>query len=857
MFDSSLIKTKYSIPRANPNMISRERLLKMLDQVPLRTLTLVVAPMGYGKTTAVYEWVEQSGLQAAWLSLDESENDPIVFWRYIFAAMEKILPGITSRAEYSFSSHHLLEANVAANILIDSLSQHDGKVVLVIDDLHTISGAPILKGLTHLLQYLPANTHMIIASRTEPAMELSRLELRSQVLRITANDLRFRPDEIADFYRMRDCAFGKEMIEKIGSYTEGWAAAMVAVALSARNDRANKRLIDGISSADTDIYQYLMNEVFESYPAEKKAFLLKVSVLEVLQDDICSAVTGEDRAARFFADMKSRNEFLTSLDDENAAYRLHPILKDFLLKKLKQTDPEAFAGLHAKAADWYRGRGMLPLSVSHYLSGMQYAEALELIEKLMGNFASKNEYKTAHCWIEQLPEQYKHKSVKIAVFYSMYYAQCRSFEASRCWLARAKEMLISDQRGEIDPQLRALVGLAAVNLLLREGNIEELYELLKSNTIQHGSTFGTIEYMDMNDSDICLYRSPIHGMAKLFERDRDSLYMLRDYHSIMSVKTPGYVPLAGGEYLYEKNRPDEALPLFLDALEAAQSANYPGVLVPAMAGVSRIKRSQSDMAGAVSVLNECESWLKTIQKPHWNDAVCALKTRYFIETGNMDQAERWLHTNKLHIFSQISRVREFELIVLARVLWARKNLIDAEILLARLLSYTEAEGRLHSKVEVLNLLAMIACQKGNAPLAAGYLGKSLRIGLAEGYLRSYIDEQAPMLAVLRLAARSFKKAEDVSPDIGSFADSLIALIQEETRIPAGGTAASRRLRKLLTERELKVLELLCAAYSNEDIGKNLNISQRTVKAHTGSIYNKLGVKTRAQCIKLVYDESLN
>ncbi len=856
LFDSTLIKTKYCIPRANPSVISRGCLLEKLDHVPQRALTLVVAPMGYGKTTAVYEWVEKSGLQAAWLSLDESDNDPVVFWKYICAAMEEILPGISNHVEYAFSSHQLLEANVHINILIDRLAQHGGKTVLVIDDLHTISSAQILKGLSHLLAYLPANAHVIIVSRTEPAMELNQFELRSQVLRVTVADLRFRQDEIAAFYLKRDCAFGKEVIEKIGSYTEGWAAAMVAIAVSAQNNCVNKDLLNGITTTDVDIYQYLMNEVFKSYSLEKRAFLLRISILEFLQEDICGAVTGEDNVTRFFEDMGRRNEFLTLLGEERGAYRLHPILKDFLQNKLKQTDPDAFVELHAKAALWYRGQGMLPLAVSHYLSGMRYAEALELIEMQLGNFASKNEYETAHFWIEQLPEYYKRKSVKIAVFYSMYDAQNQSFEASRGWLARAKEMLQNDQRGEIGIQERVLVDLTAVNLLLREGNVKGLLRLIKSNEIRDSEPFRAIEYVDLNDSDIYIYRSPIHVMAKLFETDRDALYKLRDYHNIMSTKNPGFIPLSAGEYFYEKNRPEEALPLFLNAIEAAQAANCPGVLVPAMAGISRMKRSQADMAGALSVLDECENWLKTIQKPHWNDLVCALKTRYSVESGDMDPTERWLQTNKLHIFSEITRLREFELIVLARVLWAKSNTSDAEILLLRLLSFTETECRLHSQVEILNLLAMIACQKGNTRLAVEYLEKSLRIGLVEGYVRSFIDEQAPMLIVLRLAARSFKKTEGVSQKLKSFADSLVSLIQEEINmLPDSSTIGSLRLKKVLTEKEFEVLGLLCAAYSNEDIGKALNIGQRTVKAHTGSIYSKLGVKTRAQCVRLVYEES--
>ncbi len=854
MVDSSLIKTKYCMPRANPELLSRGRMLYRLRRALERTLTLVVAPMGYGKTTAVYEWVERSGIQAAWLSLDEGDNDPIYFWKYFCAACETILPGVTERVEYAFSSQQLLGANVHINILIDELARHQGKAALVLDDLHAISNPQIWKGLAYLLTYLPPNAHMIFISRAEPAMDLTPFEVRSQVLRLGARDLRFRQDEIADFYAKRDCSFGKEFLERIGSYTEGWAAAMVAIAVSAQNDRVKRDLFSGAAEADADIYRYLMNGLYASYSPEKRDFLLKISILEPLNAQVCAAVTGEDNAAWFFADMRRKNEFLTSLGDENDAYRLHPLLKGFLLEKLKQSDPEGFPVLHAKAALWYRGRGMLALAVSHYLSGGYYLEAFELVEMQLGVFASKNEYETARLWLEQIPQEYKEKSVKTAVFYSMYEAQRRAFGASREWLERARELLKRGQ-GENGMQNSVLVSLAALNLLLREGNAEELRALMRSGFPLCGGTLRTIEYVDLNDSSVYMYRSSVHAMIKLFEIDQDAFHKLKDCYNILSVKNPGFIPLASGEYFYEKNRPEEALPLFLRAVEAAQPMGYPGVLVPAMVGIARVKRSRGDMAGALSTLEECESMLEAIRKPHWNDLVAAVKARYFIEIGNMDRAERWLRANKLGTFSEINRVHEFDLIVLARVLWAKKNLNDAEILLMRLLSFAEAENRPHSMVEILNLLGMIACQKGNARPAAEAMERSLRLGLSEGYVRSYLDERAPMLPALKQTARFFEETEVAGGELKEFTSSLIALIgAERGGVPAGCRAAGcQQLKKLLTEKELKVLELLCAACSNEEIAQKLNISQRTVKAHTGNIYSKLGVKTRAQCVRLMYE----
>ncbi|HML48146.1 MAG TPA: hypothetical protein PKE04_15495, partial [Clostridia bacterium] len=182
----------------------------------------------------------------------------------------------------------------------------------------------------------------------------------------------------------------------------------------------------------------------------------------------------------------------------------------------------------------------------------------ELLQMHLGGFVSKNEYGTACLWLDQIPEEYKEKSVKVAVFYSMFYAQDRAFEASHAWLARARALLDQDGKGEIGAQERALVGLAALNLLIRKDDVEALRALIRSGGILDGNAFGTIEYMDLNDSSIYMYRSTVHVMVKLFETDRDAFHKLKSYYNIFSTQNPGFMPLAGGEYFYERNRADEA-----------------------------------------------------------------------------------------------------------------------------------------------------------------------------------------------------------------------------------------------------------------------------------------------------------
>jgi len=263
LYEAGLVKTKYSIPRAGYYLISRERLLDKLNDSTRHKLTLVTAPAGYGKTTAVLGWLEKSNLPAAWLSVDDNDNNPMLFWRYICAALEDMAAGITRDTEYVFSSQELIKANIQINILIDRLAGMESEFMLVIDDVHLITNPLIFKGLSYLINYLPPRMHLVLISRTEPELELAKLEIKSQLLRIGTKDLIFREEEISRFYKRRGFPLDNKDVEKVENYTGGWAAALVAIAMSIEKDTVSNDIVAGIARSSHGIYQYLKDEVIE------------------------------------------------------------------------------------------------------------------------------------------------------------------------------------------------------------------------------------------------------------------------------------------------------------------------------------------------------------------------------------------------------------------------------------------------------------------------------------------------------------------------------------------------------------------------------------------------------------------
>ncbi len=864
--DCKLFKAKLQAPTINKNAISREKLLAKLYLAQENKLTLVTAPAGFGKTTAVLDWLDQCTLPSAWISLDSQDNDPVTFWQYVYAALEKIVCGIGTDAEYVFSSQELMKAGVHINILIDRLSEAQRDFLLVLDDLHLINDPSILKNLSFLIDYLPAKMHLIFIGRMEPEFDSARHRIKWQAQRLEENDLRFDKEDIVHFFQARGYALDDGNIEKIEKYTEGWAAALVAVAMSMEKDDGNGSAIAGLARSSRDIEQYLKDEVIGAWSQERRIFAMKTSVLDTLSEALCNAVTGDGNGGKMLMEISEGSGFLTPLDEQMHNYRYHHLFKSFFQKLLSETAPEEIFTLHTKAGKWYLQQGQLPEAIDHFLNGKAYEQAFDLIEHQIDDMLRRFEFGRLLPWVKRLPDKYRDGSFKIAAIYALYYASADEYALSRQWIARMKELKEGYPHAPNPKWNRyseRVCMMAEAYLLVREGNNEFVRLIFSAAEMNSGGAYRITEYYDLNAADAYFYRCPVGKVTGLF-RQAPELYdkMAESYRGIIS-KNPGYSPLAVGEYLYEINRAEESIPQLLKALEEAREARCPGALVPAMVNIARIKRADGDISGAFSVLNECEKQLNSMGKAHWLYLLDAFRCRLNLDIGNMDQVREWLAKEKLNIFSEISRIREFELIVFSRALISLKRTQDAQLLLQRLLAFSEETKRLHSRVEVLNILALLTFRENRIRLALKYIDESLGIGLSEGYIRSYLDELAPMAQLLRayIKSRGKQSEDDLLKKRKAFAAELLAqirhnLLQTAQAHDEVSPGAAGEIMDQFTAQEKRVLELIMNADTNEKICEKLGISLRTVKTHTGNIYAKLGVKNRVQCIKLVRELSL-
>lgn len=841
--NTGLIKTKYTKPRLNNHLIPRQDLYNRLDAFQNHKITLITAPAGYGKTTAVLKWLETVPLPSACLSLDAEDNDAIVFWRYLCAALDSIFSNISKDTDYVFKSQELWKAKVHLSILIDKLTNIPSDFLLILDDFHFINNQALLDDLSIFITYLPANMHLILISRSAPKLKLAKLGLKGNLLRIQTKDLRFSSGEVDQYYHARGYFLQEEEIQKIESYTEGWAAALVALTLSFKDEKCEHCVISSLKNSHLHIETYLAEDVFHIWTREQQDFMVKTSVLDRLCGPLCEAIADYD-GNRLLKELYDENSFLIGLDDDGTWFRYHHLFRDFLRKKLEETDDASIQNLHRKAGEWLKTNGLVNEAIEHFLHGAHYQDALLLIEKHGGAMVRQGEYENVLSWIEQLPVKFSGNSPLIMLLRATYFSLNNDLQrAWKCleWIENA----IKDGTA-LQEDFRTEYMMVKANLLLIQGDSKNALQAIIGAAACGINRVRNTNYLDVNLYDISMYRTVYPIFIKMQTRSStayDSL--VSNYRSLIRTN-PGYAPLFVGEFYYESGRLDEALPKLLASVEEAIQAHCPGALVPAMVTLAKIRRAHGEIADALEVIEECENRVEKLHKPHWGYMLKAFKVRLYIDLNDNEELDKWMMERRLSLYQYITRTWEYELIVLARVLIAKKRYGDAHLLLNRLLNFAEGLKRSHSIVEITNLLAITALKNSNEALAEEYLEKALSIGIDEGYIRSFVDELDPMVRLLELYIKGHK-GED---RLAAYAQELLNHTKHAVK-HSTFPVKPNTFEKLLTPMELKVFNCIINTYDNHEISAELGITIRTVKAHTGSIYHKLGVKNRLQCLRKI------
>ena len=376
-----LLATKLHVPAIGAQLVHRAALLETLSAGRSRKLALLSAPAGWGKTTVLAQWALAAGedQRFGWLSLDPSDNDPVWFWMYVVAALQKVSPGVGIRA-VELLAMGADPVQVVLPTLLNDLDTIAGPMVLILDDYHLVVSRAVHEQLAFFISRLPANLHLVLATRSDPLLPLARLRASGDLAEVRTDDLRFGASE-AD--RLLNDVLGLDLahadVELLHRRTEGWAAGLYLAALSLAGRADTAAFIKTFAGDNRHIVDYLMAEVLDGQPPHLRSFLLRTSVLGRLSGALCDAVLQTSGSASVLAEMERENLFLVPMDTSRHWYRYHQLFGELLRTELRRSEPDVVADLHRRAATWFETEGLIDEAVRHLVAGGDIARSADLI----------------------------------------------------------------------------------------------------------------------------------------------------------------------------------------------------------------------------------------------------------------------------------------------------------------------------------------------------------------------------------------------------------------------------------------------------------------------------------------------
>jgi LuxR family maltose regulon positive regulatory protein len=401
-----LLWTKLVAPAPRAGLLPRAGLQSLLQSSLQAKLCLVGAPAGSGKTTLLAQWrAVAGGSRVAWVSLEESDNDPTRFWSYLVAALRTVEPGVGTVALEALRGPSVELERVVVPSLVNDLATVGAPLVQILDDYHLITDAICHQTLGWFLDHLPAEVHVVLSTRLDPPLPLARMRARGELAELRVGELQFTHEETAELLNgSMGLGLAAEDVARLAERTEGWAAGLVLAGLSLRGRPDSSGFIAAFTGGDRHVADYLVAEVLERQPEELRGFLLRTSVLERLSGPLCDAVLETQGSAELLGELEASNLFVMPLDDRRQWYRYHQLFAQLLRLELGRRNPELVSVLHRRAAAWHRQAGNVDEAIGHASAAGEFAEAGALIARHWAAHWLGGQRATVARWLEGLPE---------------------------------------------------------------------------------------------------------------------------------------------------------------------------------------------------------------------------------------------------------------------------------------------------------------------------------------------------------------------------------------------------------------------------------------------------------------------
>jgi LuxR family maltose regulon positive regulatory protein len=905
-----IIQTKLYRPPLQADFIPRPQLLEQLDGWQQRPLTLVSASAGYGKSTLVSSWLESLDHPTAWLSLDEHDNNLELFLAYFLASVQTSFPDSVDETFALLGGAELPPLHILGNSLTNELDQLTQRLVLVLDDYHVISDPRIDELLSEMLKHPPRPLHLVVATRTDPLINLNQLRALGQVTEIRTQQLRFSVlDTIELLEQLLRTEVDKEAASLLEERTEGWVTGIRLAALSMHHRDNAQKMLRRLATEQRYVWDYLISEVLFALKPDIQDFLIKTAILDRFCASLCDAILGDGDAAsmtlpethaagsqEILEALQQENLFIIPLDGQRRWFRYHHLFQQLLLVELnKRYSADEIAVFHLKASAWYNQTGLVDEALQHALEAGDDFTAAQVLEENARTLLDEDRWHVLERWMARLPDSVIRQRPRLLIAKAWVRFHQFALQSIPPLLKLAESILEDDVTAQplwgevdffwghrwywlgqstrsLDALNRALEKIPKAHHLAR-GETEVFWSLASQMSGQKEEAIQSLNRWLYDEQEphpgrqtkllgtptfIYMLSGEFHEAAPLAQQ----LHEMATRHNNRYIRA--WTSYIHGHIHFYWNDLDNAARHFDKAVSDRYILHTAGALDSLVGLVLTFQAlGQPDSAEAAASL-----LLEFAKEKNYPAAVTIARScqaRLSLMQGDLESAVRWLEMADLapdpgvmFFWLEVPHITQCRILVAQG---SEASLQEAGEKLAVYEKINTTQNNTHQLIDILLLQSLVYQKQSQSEKALATVARAITLAEPGGLIRPFLDlgpEMAELLVRLSqtgvalayvgriLAAFPDEMKDEKALQVADGADSSIA-----ATTVAQGTSAS--LVEPLTPRELDVLALLAQGLTNKEIAQRLVISHGTVRQHAYNLYQKLQVNSRQQAVMKAAD----
>jgi len=887
-----MLLTKLHIPPAGNNVVHRAALFERLNSGLSRKLILISAPAGYGKTTLISDWISRNKIPAAWLSLDNGDNDPTVFLGYIISGIQSIHNDFGQSALRLLYSPSSPSVESIASLLINDLLGIDKNFLLVLDDFHLIRSNEVLKLVTWFLEHISDNIHIVILTRSDPALSISRLRSQHQLVELRTSDLSLSENDISVLFNKKlKIRLSNDDASSLKAKTEGWIAGLQLAAISMQRCEDTSEFVRDLKGDNRYIMDYLMEEVLKIQPDEIKDFLVKTSVLVQMSAPLCNALLNRDDSQLILESLEQNNMFLIPMDEQRTWYRYHHLFADLLKQRFLQFDQEKIEDVHNRASAWFEKNSLPELAIDHALEIRNYEQAILILGRIVEKLWEAGHHSAILRYGSQLPDGVIKGNHEFALYYSWILIAAGQSAESEKYLDFAQKAIDELINGEestktVNPDNRFLFGKLATALaymklftaspetIIKYSEIA-IDNLSETNPLWTGWAWYFIGNAELVRGDVQKGLEALN-CALEYSRKTDNIYLIATITSavvsrrcalgqyrkafalcsdtLSLLNKRGYSGIARVEWTFTGlfsmmsviqciwTNYDEGLENAKTAYKLCENARDIRYKIMALLACSYTLHAVDDKEGAFVKICELEDVLKRYKiAPFLASTYIGWKIYLLIERQEIDKAADFAKEVGLGQEMKMTFETLYSYIYFARLLLQQNEITRAEKLMSEIYAIAKKSNGIERLIDLKLVYVLMYLRRDEKEKALSEYIDAMEMAAEENLIIHFLFDLDQTGGLLNDVYMQHANGKTRIPD--SFMQRFRLAVDSKIRQSKGSCDLG------LSAREIETLKLIAGDLSNQEIADKLFVSINTVKTHLKNIYMKLGVDSRAKAVK--------